>query len=199
MIEKAFTLHGNGIGKNGSRMPGARGRKLPGSKHPVGPNGPVAAGIYRSISASEMAKDIREEMLSHAKMDHNRHPDWEKIEPGSKVMITINNSKSRLHGKVILVERLKNGLFRVINSMNKSFGPILIDIKNPVREKVVLNQQKIVTEQEKKSLLLKKLGMSQEKEYDEHGRPTLFLMALRSVGAVNKHDALQKSKKFLEK
>lgn len=37
--------------------------------------------------------------------------------------------------------------------------------------------------------------MSQEKEYDEHGRPTLFLMALRSVGVINKHDALQKSKK----
>ena len=146
-----------------------------------------------------MAKDIREEMLSHAKMDHNRHPDWEKIEPGSQVMITINNSKSRLHGKVIVVERLKNGLFRVINSMNKSFGPILIDIKNPTQNKKISEQQKINTEQENRGLLLKKLGMSQEKEYDEHGRPTLFLMALRSVGVVNKHDALQKSKKILEK
>lgn len=156
--------------------------------------------VEKSLSEDEIANDVRAEMLGHAKMDHNRHPDWEKIKPGSRAMITINNSKSRMHGKVIIVERLKNGLFRVVNSMTKSFGPILVDLrKAPLTAHPDPSPKALVSEDYKQGQLLKRLGMSPEAERDEHGRPTPFLMALRSVGVASKQEAIQKSKKLLEK
>lgn len=180
------SLRGSGLGKNASRMPGMRMRKLPGHKNPVGGNGPVAGGIYRSISFSLLSKSISKELIRHAKMDHNRQPIWPEIQVGEKVLVTINNPKSRTHGMQVVVEKLKNGLFRVLNEdrdIKKSF------VINPQEE--VLYKSENSSQKTTQSLV----NFEEESEYDEYGRPTPFLMALYSVGIYNKKDAMIKSKK----
>ena len=134
---KGFTLSGSG--RRGMTSYVSRSR-IKGSKTPVGPNGPVAAGIYTSfamrvpIEMTNGAIPPPEAIIPHAQQHSDGSTNWRHVKPKAKIIITVNNHNSPLHGHHIMLERLENGLFKLVNPENgkkKKNGPeeIIIDLE----------------------------------------------------------------------
>jgi len=99
-------------------------------------NPPRRASSKLSLSMSPAMMPIME----------NDAADWNEPEPGSLVTMTIRNKKSHLYGKTILLERLKNGLYKIVNEDGdtQKDGPkeIIVDLDKAIMENLVEDEIK---------------------------------------------------------
>ena len=47
-------------------------------------------------------------------------PDWESVSINKFVMMPVNNKKSALHGRFVILEKLPNGLYRVAEDVEQT-------------------------------------------------------------------------------
>jgi len=77
-------------------------------------------------------------VIEHMKLFSDINPDWMSTPRRSFRMIMVINKKNPLHGKRLLLERLPNGLFKLVNEVNEkqTNGPknITVDLEKSLRK-----------------------------------------------------------------
>jgi len=69
-------------------------------------------------------------VIEHMKLFSDINPDWMSVPRRSFRMVIVINKKNPLHGKRLLLERLPNGLFKLVNEVHEkqTNGPKKISI-----------------------------------------------------------------------
>lgn len=77
-------------------------------------------------------------VIEYMKLFSDINPDWVSTPRRSFRMIMVINKKNPLHGKRLLLERLPNGLFKLVNEVHEkqTDGPkkIAIDLEKSLRK-----------------------------------------------------------------
>jgi hypothetical protein len=132
----------------------------------------------------------------------NGHPDIDDMDEGSMARFHVDNEQSILHGKTLVLEKMKNGLFRLVNSKTKKTekdGPeeITVDLEKKIAVQSDNLQKSGMTI--KRASQLAKMSTFPADEYDNNGRPTEFLRSLHQWGASSKNDAAIQSRNIYNK
>ncbi|NDH08580.1 MAG: hypothetical protein EBY16_02980 [Gammaproteobacteria bacterium] len=77
-------------------------------------------------------------VIEHMKLFSDMNPDWLNVPRRSFRMIMVISKKNPLHGKRLLLERLPNGLFKLVNEVRETQkdGPkkIVVDLEKSLQK-----------------------------------------------------------------
>lgn len=95
------------------------------------------------MKPSKTQKSLSIESAIHMPVAASGKFDWEGVAPKSFVIVPINNKKSSLHGRFVILEKMENGLYRVAKRENGN------DEKEEKKKESLENRNKDVEKIEK--------------------------------------------------